>query len=167
MVKINTSRLGPTSSFGISAGGFVYGTGGTVTWWEKYDLAAAHFQQHGNLDEFDDRVWMKEVRTQRQNEKLSPDQLYFLSRIHFDFTPRKAGGRKVGNRLSKAVQLKAIFDEKGKEGLTGDQRNDLLRDLKFYHLRYNSGHLSEGSARRLGVDDVGTYRETLAALRHS
>lgn len=140
---------------GVSVGNYVHGTGGGAKWWASYDAAKAHFDVYGNLDEFSDRAWMKQVRQQRKRQNLTEDQYHFLKQINFDFSEQKKTSQRMGAKLQRTFELREKFNQ-GAEALTAGERAELLNNLKSYRAAYNGGKgISEKSAQKLGVDYDG------------
>jgi hypothetical protein len=166
VVKIS-KIAGPGSAFGMSAGGCVHGTGGSKLWWEKYDLAKTHFDVHGNLDGFPDRVWIGKVREQKRKLRLIEDQLHFLKQIDFDFSEQKRTANRVGNKLQKTFELRKKFNQ-GVGALTIEERAELLKNLRIYRTAYNAGTgISEENAQKLGVDYDGDSVAVCSQLKAS
>lgn len=139
--------------FTASAGSFVYGTGGTDSWWQKYGQAKTWFDKHGNLDGFSDRAWLRVTRQSYNKHRLVEDQIYFLRAIKFDFTEQQRSPKSKGNRILNALRLKQVFDEKGKEGLTAAERVTLRTDMAFYRAKFKNGELGKKSVGDFGFED--------------
>ncbi len=131
--------------------------GGNDNWWENYQIAAAHYQEHGTLEgvtrKLKMRTWATKTRQQWREGKLTQTQIDALKTIEFSLNTPLTNNHTIhsGNRLKDTLELKALFDKTGESEMTKEQLNTLNANMAHYQHCWRQGRLSQSSAEKLGI----------------